>query len=44
MPTVIIIGAGIGGLLFAQGLLKNRSENKIKFNVKIFERDAGPEG
>ncbi|CAJ0851785.1 1193_t:CDS:1, partial [Entrophospora sp. SA101] len=43
MHTVIIIGAGIGGLLFAQGLLKNHSENKMNFNVKIFERDAGPE-
>ncbi|CAH1759591.1 6005_t:CDS:10, partial [Entrophospora sp. SA101] len=31
------------GLLFAQGLLKNHSENKMNFNVKIFERDAGPE-
>ena len=44
MPTILIIGSGIGGLALAQGILKNNCENKIKFNVKLFERDTGPKG
>jgi len=46
MPTVLIIGGGIGGLSLAHGILKNNNnhENKIKFDIKIFERDAGPKG
>nr|CAG8632798.1 9351_t:CDS:2 [Entrophospora candida] len=42
MTTVLIIGCGVGGLTLAQGILKNNSKNKTKFNVKLFERDTGP--
>ncbi|CAB4409572.1 unnamed protein product [Rhizophagus irregularis] len=40
-PTVIIIGAGLGGLTFYHALIKNK--DKKEFNVKIFERESGPQ-
>ncbi|RIA84218.1 hypothetical protein C1645_880057 [Glomus cerebriforme] len=40
IPTVIIIGAGPGGLTLYHALIKNK--NKKEFNVKIFERETGP--
>ena len=40
MPTVIIIGAGPGGLALYHALIKNK--DKKEFNVKIFERESGP--
>jgi cation diffusion facilitator CzcD-associated flavoprotein CzcO len=42
IPTVIIIGAGLGGLPLYYALMKNK--DKKEFNVKIFERDSGPQG
>jgi cation diffusion facilitator CzcD-associated flavoprotein CzcO len=42
VPTVIIIGAGPGGLALYHSLIKNR--DKKEFNVKIFERESGPKG
>jgi len=42
VPTVIIIGAGPGGLSLYHALIKNR--DKKEFNVKIFERETSPEG
>ncbi|RIA89926.1 hypothetical protein C1645_806002 [Glomus cerebriforme] len=39
-PTVIIIGAGPGGLALYHALIKNK--DRKKFNVKIFERESGP--
>ncbi len=42
IPTVIINGAGLGGLTLYHALVKNR--DKKEFNVKIFERDSGPQG
>ena len=42
IPTVIIIGAGLGGLSFYHALIKNK--DKKEFNVKIFERESGPQG
>ena len=41
-PTVIIIGAGPGGLALYHALIKNR--DKKEFNVKIFERESSPTG
>ncbi|CAB5192794.1 unnamed protein product [Rhizophagus irregularis] len=41
VPTVIIIGAGLGGLTFYHALIKNK--DKKEFNVKIFERESGPQ-
>ncbi|CAB4379165.1 unnamed protein product [Rhizophagus irregularis] len=41
IPTVIIIGAGLGGLTFYHALIKNK--DKKEFNVKIFERESGPQ-
>ena len=42
IPTVIIIGAGPGGLALYHALIKNR--DKKEFDVKIFEREASPTG
>ena len=42
VPTVIIIGAGLGGLALYHSLIKNK--DKKEFNVKIFERESGPQG
>ncbi|CAG8625613.1 FAD/NAD(P)-binding domain-containing protein [Rhizophagus irregularis] len=41
IPTVIITGAGLGGLSFYHALIKNK--DKKEFNVKIFERESGPQ-
>ncbi|PKY27646.1 FAD/NAD(P)-binding domain-containing protein [Rhizophagus irregularis] len=40
IPTVLIIGAGPGGLTLYHALIKNK--DKKEFNVKIFEREASP--
>ncbi|PKY49016.1 FAD/NAD(P)-binding domain-containing protein [Rhizophagus irregularis] len=40
VPTVIIVGAGPGGLTLYHSLIKNK--DKKEFNVKIFERESGP--
>ncbi|RIA92103.1 hypothetical protein C1645_804853 [Glomus cerebriforme] len=40
IPTVIITGAGPGGLTLYHALMKNK--DKKEFNVKIFERESGP--
>ncbi|GBB87544.1 hypothetical protein RclHR1_00140048 [Rhizophagus clarus] len=40
IPTVIIIGAGPGGLSLYHALMNNK--DKKEFNVKIFEREASP--
>jgi cation diffusion facilitator CzcD-associated flavoprotein CzcO len=42
IPTVIIIGAGPGGLALYHSLIKNK--NKKEFNVKIFDRESSPKG
>jgi cation diffusion facilitator CzcD-associated flavoprotein CzcO len=42
IPTVIIIGAGLGGLTLYHALIKNK--DKKEFNVKIFERESSPQG
>ena len=42
IPTVIIIGTGPGGLSLYHALIKNK--DKKEFNVKIFERESGPNG
>ncbi|KAF0432013.1 FAD/NADP-binding domain-containing protein [Gigaspora margarita] len=39
-PTIIIVGAGIGGLSFYHSVRKNLGK---KFNVKIFERETSPQ-
>jgi cation diffusion facilitator CzcD-associated flavoprotein CzcO len=41
-PTVIITGAGLGGLTLYHALIKNK--DKKEFNVKIFDRESGPQG
>ncbi|CAG8779128.1 18462_t:CDS:2, partial [Gigaspora rosea] len=40
LPTILIVGAGIGGLSLYQSIRKNLGQ---KFNVKIFERENCPE-
>ncbi|RIB25063.1 hypothetical protein C2G38_2031367 [Gigaspora rosea] len=40
IPTILIVGAGVGGLSFYQSALKNLGQ---KFNVKIFDREASPQ-
>ena len=42
IPTIIITGAGLGGLALYHALVKNK--DKKEFNVKIFERESGPRG
>jgi cation diffusion facilitator CzcD-associated flavoprotein CzcO len=42
VPTVIIIGAGLGGLTLYHSFIKNK--DKKEFNVKIFERESSPQG
>ncbi|CAG8718893.1 4995_t:CDS:2, partial [Dentiscutata erythropus] len=39
-PTILIVGAGIGGLSFYHSVRKNLGK---KFNVKIFERETSPQ-
>ncbi|GBC06870.1 hypothetical protein RclHR1_07100006 [Rhizophagus clarus] len=41
IPTVIISGAGLGGLTLYHALIKNK--DKKEFNVKIFEQEASPQ-
>ncbi|CAG8587374.1 840_t:CDS:2 [Cetraspora pellucida] len=41
IPTILIVGAGIGGLSFYQSARKNLDQ---KFNVKIFDRETSPQG
>ncbi|GBC48533.2 hypothetical protein GLOIN_2v1776359 [Rhizophagus irregularis DAOM 181602=DAOM 197198] len=41
VPTVIIIGAGLGGLTLYHALIKNK--DKKEFNVKIFDREFSPQ-
>ncbi|CAB5377379.1 unnamed protein product [Rhizophagus irregularis] len=43
IPTILIIGAGLGGLLLYHGIQKHLNKNVKKFNVVIFERDIGPQ-
>ncbi|CAB5182270.1 unnamed protein product [Rhizophagus irregularis] len=40
IPTIIIVGAGLGGLSLYHALIKNK--DKKEFNVKIFERESSP--
>ncbi|CAG8618155.1 5191_t:CDS:2, partial [Dentiscutata heterogama] len=40
LPTILIVGAGVGGLSLYQSIRKNLGQ---KFNVKIFERETSPE-
>ncbi|CAG8490195.1 12672_t:CDS:2 [Rhizophagus irregularis] len=40
IPTIIIVGAGIGGLSLYHALIKNK--DKKVFNVKIYERESSP--
>ncbi|GBC10181.1 hypothetical protein RclHR1_09400003 [Rhizophagus clarus] len=40
IPTIIIVGAGLGGLSLYHALMKNK--DKKEFNVKIFERESSP--
>ncbi|CAG8803911.1 5727_t:CDS:2, partial [Racocetra persica] len=40
IPTILIVGAGIGGLSFYQSARKNLDQ---KFNVKIFDRETSPQ-
>ncbi|CAG8598964.1 18812_t:CDS:2 [Racocetra fulgida] len=40
IPTILIVGAGIGGLSFYQSVRKNLGK---KFHVKIFDRETSPQ-
>ncbi|CAG8725450.1 4165_t:CDS:2 [Cetraspora pellucida] len=40
IPTILIVGAGIGGLSFYHSVRKNLGQ---KFKVKIFERETSPQ-
>ncbi|CAG8751450.1 15451_t:CDS:2, partial [Rhizophagus irregularis] len=40
IPTIIIVGAVLGGLSLYHALIKNK--DKKEFNVKIFERKTSP--
>ncbi|CAG8564452.1 18278_t:CDS:2, partial [Dentiscutata erythropus] len=39
-PTILIVGAGIGGLSFYHSVRKNLDK---KFNVRIFDRETSPQ-
>ncbi|RIA91663.1 hypothetical protein C1645_805098 [Glomus cerebriforme] len=41
IPSIIIIGGGLGGLTLYHALIKNK--DKKEFNVKIFERESSPQ-
>ncbi|CAB5338230.1 unnamed protein product [Rhizophagus irregularis] len=41
IPTIIIVGAGLGGLTLYHALIKNK--DKKEFNVKIFDRESSPQ-
>jgi cation diffusion facilitator CzcD-associated flavoprotein CzcO len=42
IPTIIIVGAVLGGLSLYHALIKNK--DKKEFNVKTFERETSPTG
>ena len=44
IPTILIIGAGPGGLSLYRGIQKHLNKNEKRFNVLIFERDTCPKG
>ena len=44
IPTILIIGAGPGGLSLAHSIEKHHNAIEKKFNVKIFEREIRPQG
>ncbi|RIA84242.1 hypothetical protein C1645_832565 [Glomus cerebriforme] len=43
IPTILIIGAGPGGLTLAHSIQKNLNSLEKKFNVKIFEQESSPQ-
>ncbi|CAB5377447.1 unnamed protein product [Rhizophagus irregularis] len=42
IPTILIIGAGPGGLTLAHSIQKNLNSFEKKFNLKIFDREISP--
>ncbi|PKY46125.1 FAD/NAD(P)-binding domain-containing protein [Rhizophagus irregularis] len=42
IPTILIIGAGPGGLTLAHSIQKNLNSFEKKFNIKIFDREISP--
>lgn len=44
IPTILIIGAGPGGLTLAHSIQKNLNSFEKKFNIKIFDREISPNG
>ncbi len=44
IPTILIIGAGPGGLALAHSIQKNHNAIEKKFDVKIFDRETSPQG